>query len=251
MEYRVEELAAAGGIRVDTLRFYQSRGLLPPPLRRGRTAIYDDTHLETLRRIRGLQRDGFSLAQIRRLLAEQNGHGQNELLAALAREQIGERTLTRAELAAEAGVPEALVRAAEAAGLLEPLLLNGEERFGESELEMARAGLALLAAGFPMQTLLEQAVGHSQHVQELCDSAIELFDAHVRKREGEPASDTDVTQMFQQLLPQVTRLVALHFQRTLVNRALNRLRGGDEHEALRAALAATEQARLEVDVSWR
>ena len=67
MEYRVEELAAAGGIRVDTLRFYQSRGLLPPPLRRGRTAIYDDTHLETLRRIRGLQRDGFSLAQIRRL----------------------------------------------------------------------------------------------------------------------------------------------------------------------------------------
>ena len=45
--------------------------------------------------------------------------------------------------------------------------------------------------------------------------------------------------------------VSLHFQRTLVNRALNRLRGKDEHRALRAALEATENARLEVEVEWR
>ena len=60
-----------------------------------------------------------------------------------------------------------------------------------------------------------------------------------------------MTEVFQKLLPQVTRLVALHFQRTLVNRALNRLRGKQEHDALHAALAATENARLEVDVTWR
>jgi DNA-binding transcriptional MerR regulator len=254
MEYRVEQLAALAGVRVDTLRFYQARGLLQPPRREGRAAIYGDAHLERLRRIRRLQQDGFSLAQIRRLLAGEDAGREPRLLAALARERVGERTLTRQELAAEAGVPEVMLRAAEAAGLVEPLVVDGEERFGESELEMARAGLALLESGFPLQPLLEQAVDHAQHVQKLCDAAIELFDTHVRHREGgqgEPASDVAVTEVFQKLLPQVTRLVALHFQRTLVNRALNRLRGGEEHEALRAALAATENARLEVEVSWR
>lgn len=257
MEYRVEELAAAAGVRVDTLRFYQARELLPAPARRGRVAIYGEEHLAALRRIRELQRDGFSLAQIRRLVAGAPGERRPRLLAALARERVGERTLTRGELAAEAGVPEALVRAAEAAGLMEPLQLDGEERFGESEVEMAQAGLALLESGFPLQAVLEHAVAHAQHVQKLCDAAIELFNTHVRHREDETAGsegtvgDAAVTVVFQKLLPQITRLVALHFQRTLVNRALNRLRGEEEHAALRAALEATEHARLDVVVAWR
>ncbi|MBW2495552.1 MAG: MerR family DNA-binding transcriptional regulator [Deltaproteobacteria bacterium] len=33
MEYRVEQLAAAAQLPVDTLRFYQARGLLPAPRR--------------------------------------------------------------------------------------------------------------------------------------------------------------------------------------------------------------------------
>ena len=56
---------------------------------------------------------------------------------------------------------------------------------------------------------------------------------------------------FQALLPQVTRLVAVHFQRTLVSRALNRLHGKEGNEALEAALAATESANLEIAVTWR
>lgn len=251
MEYRVEELAAAAGIRVDTIRFYQGRGLLAPPRREGRVAVYDDDHLARLRRIRDLQHRGFTLAQIRKVLAEPDPSEAAPLLAALARERVGGRTLTRAELAAEAGVPEVLLRAAENAGLVEPLVVNGEERFGEADLEMARAGLALLEAGFPLQTLLGHAVSHAGHVQELCDAAIDLFDDHVRKS-GPAADDTEaITAVFRALLPQVTRLVAVHFQRTLVNRALNRLRGRGERDALEAALAATDQARLEVEVAWR
>ena len=42
MEFRVEELAARSGVRVDTLRFYQARGLLPAPERVGRVAVYGD-----------------------------------------------------------------------------------------------------------------------------------------------------------------------------------------------------------------
>jgi DNA-binding transcriptional MerR regulator len=252
MDYRVEEIAAAAGVRVDTLRFYQGRGLIPAPTRVGRVAIYGEKHLERLRRIRSLQRQGFTLAQIRQVLERPPQRGADEaLLAALVKESVGERTLTRAELAAEAGVPEALIGAAQTAGLVEPLMVEGEERFGEADLEMARAGLALLEAGFPLQTLIERAVAHARNIQELCEGAIELFDEHVRKRGGEENDDDEVTAVFQKLMPQVTRLVALHFQRTLVNRALNRLGGKDEHGALAAALAAVESAQLKVEVKWQ
>lgn len=249
MEYRVEDLARAAGVPVDTLRFYQARGLLPAPRRRGRVAIYDEDHLARLRRIRELRDGGFKLAQIQRLLSEPRAES-SDLLAVLVKESVGRRTVSRAELATEAGVPEALVQAAQSAGLIEPLVVNGEERFGEPEVEMARAGLALLQSGFPVQALLEHAVGHARHVQELCDAAIELFNDHVRKRDGQPEDDAAVTAVFQKLMPQVTRLVALHFQRTLVTRALNRLRDNRDYQALDAALSATKNARLDVEVTW-
>jgi DNA-binding transcriptional MerR regulator len=251
MEYRVEELAIASGVGVDTIRFYQGRGLLDAPERRGRVAWYGEAHLERLRRIRTLQGQGFTLAQIRRVLVGPERAGPEPLLAALVDAGVGARTLTLEELSAEAGVPKVLVRGAIDAGLIEPLQLDGEERFSESDLEMVRVGLSLLEAGFPLQTLLQEAVRHAGHVQETCDAAIELFDAHVRKQ-GPASRDMEaITGIFQRLFPLVTRLVAVHFQRTLVTHALRRLQGTEEEDALHAALSALEAARLEVEVAWR
>ncbi len=250
MEYRVEELAAQAGISVDTIRFYQGRGLLPPPERRGRVAIYGDVHLERLSRIRSLAEGGLSLAVIRRLLQGQESgeltHDDTSLVAALASERVGERTLTRAELAAESGVAEPLVAAAEAAGLLTPLRVGGEARYAEADLAMSRAGLAILSAGFPLNELLALAVEHASHIQGLAERAIDLFDDHIR-RAATPSDEPEaVTDAFRRLLPQVTRLVALHFQRTVVTRALARLEGRRELEDLAEALAAVESSRLEV-----
>ncbi len=251
MEYRVETLAAAVATSVDTIRFYQARGLLPAPRRVGRVAWYDDAHLERLHRIRELKQQGFSLAQIQRLLARSRGGQDDALVTALVEQERGGRLLTRDELAAETGVPEVLVRAAEAAGLGEPVVVDGEPRFGESDVAMARAALEILEAGFPLQKLLALSVGHARHVGEVCEQAIDLFDEHVRGREDAPGDREAISDAFRRLLPQVTRLVALHFQRTLVSRALNRLSGSDQHEALEAAREATQSARLEVDVAWR
>jgi DNA-binding transcriptional MerR regulator len=249
MEYRVEDLAAAAGIPVDTLRFYQTRGLLPKPGHRGRLAIYDAGHLQRLRRIRSLVEQGFSLAQIGRVLeGDEEGPASEPLLAALAREGVGQRTYSRAELAAEVGIPEALIQAVEAAGLGEPLEIDGEPRFVEADLEMARAALAVLGAGFPLDVLLGLSARHASHVRDVADEAIDLFDAYIRKGAAEEEA---ITQAFRSLLPQITRLVALHFQRTLVNRALERLAGseGDRKVNLERALAATRSSRLEVE--WR
>jgi len=251
VEYRVEQLAAATGVGVDTIRFYQGRGLLRPPERRGRVAWYGEAHVERLRRIRSLQSQGFKLDQIRRVLADGAREGPGPLLSALVDAGVGARTLSLEELAGEAGVPASLLRAAVSAGLLEPLRVKGEERFSEADLEMARLGLGLLEAGFPLQTLLEHAVRHAGSVRDTCDAAIALFDDHVRKS-GPAAGDVAaITESFQRLLPAVTRLVAVHFQRTLVTRALRRLEGTAESDALQAALEALDTGRLEVEVAWR
>jgi DNA-binding transcriptional MerR regulator len=253
MKYRIEQLADLSGVRIDTIRFYQGKGLMPPPERRGRIAMYDDEHLARLRCIRGLLSEGFSLAQIGRLLEREpatNGvlrDGSDDLLRALVEESVGDRALSRADLAAEAGVPEGLIDAVVSAGLLEPVRISGAERFSEADLEMARTAIAILGQGFPLQELLQLAVDHAEHVLEVADRGIDLFDDHVRKRPD--ASPDETTDAFRRLLPHVTRLVALHFQRTLVNRALERLKASGEDDVLQEALAATESRRLEV--AWR
>ncbi len=247
MQYRVEELANAAGVRVDTVRFYQGRGLLQKPRRQGRVAIYDDAHLTRLRQIRGLLEQGFTLAQIRRVLEPRESAEPTEpLLEALVREGVGQRTFSRAELASEAGVPEALIQAAQAADLVEPIQVDGEPRFSQSDLEMARAALAILGAGFPLDALLRIAVDHARSVRSLSDAAIDLFDDYIRKAGGDEPAITDA---FRRLLPEATRLVALHFQRTLVNRALERLRGKADGRTLERALSAVRSGRLEVE--WR
>jgi DNA-binding transcriptional MerR regulator len=274
MAYRVEALARAGGVTVDTVRFYQGRGLIPSPRRQGRVAIYGEAHLERLREVRELLRQGFSLAQIQRVAGVSNGGsdsaaaagegtaaGDAALLVALARESIGERSLSLSELAAESGVPEAILGAARSAGLLEPVLVEGEERYSAADLEMARAGLAILEAGLPLDELLNLAVTHARNAAETSEAAIDLFDDYVRKagdtrkagdvrKAGDRGGDAQgIGEAFRLLLPQVTRLVALHFQRTLVNRAIERMRAKGEAAALESAIASVESSRLEIQ--WR
>ncbi len=253
MEYRVEELASQAGVAVDTVRYYQARGLIEPPRREGRRAIYGEDHVAQLARVRELASQGFKLAQIQRLTAERPG--DEALLGALVEERVGGRTFSRDELAHEAGVPEAFIAAAESAGLIEALTIEGEPRFSEADLQMARAGMGLLAAGLPVAQLLELAQRHAQNVEGVVEEAIDLFNESIRKTtRSEHASPDHVSEAFRSLLPQVTRLVALHFQRTLVSRALDRLAdsaGDRELESLRDALTVSGGRQLSVDVEWR
>src|SRR6185312_8149223 len=58
-------LAAKSGIPSRTIRFYQAKGVLPAPRRRGRVAFYDDSHLERLKVVAELQDKGLRLRAIR------------------------------------------------------------------------------------------------------------------------------------------------------------------------------------------
>lgn len=67
----IAKLARAAGIGVETVRYYQRRGLLAVPRTGGKSAFreYDGSHLRTLLFIRRAQAAGFTLEGIRELLA--------------------------------------------------------------------------------------------------------------------------------------------------------------------------------------
>ncbi|MFE2967830.1 MerR family transcriptional regulator [Streptomyces sp. NPDC059340] len=67
----VDELAARAGVTVRTVRFYSSKGLLPPPvIGPRRVGHYSQEHLARLALIEELQRQGMTLAAIERHLQQ-------------------------------------------------------------------------------------------------------------------------------------------------------------------------------------
>jgi DNA-binding transcriptional MerR regulator len=71
--YTIDELAAQTGVPSRTIRFYQAKGALAPPVRRGRIAYYDDSHAERLRLVAHMQDRGLSLRAIRDLFQRTEG----------------------------------------------------------------------------------------------------------------------------------------------------------------------------------
>jgi DNA-binding transcriptional MerR regulator len=67
---RTGQVAARAGVNIQTLRYYERRRLLAPPIRRpSGQRTYPETTVALLRCIKGAQRLGFTLAEIEELLA--------------------------------------------------------------------------------------------------------------------------------------------------------------------------------------
>jgi MerR family transcriptional regulator, mercuric resistance operon regulatory protein len=64
----IGSLAVGGGVGVETVRFYQRRGLLETPTREGGIRRYGSDHMRRLRFIKQAQAAGFTLEQIKELL---------------------------------------------------------------------------------------------------------------------------------------------------------------------------------------
>jgi MerR family mercuric resistance operon transcriptional regulator len=83
----IGKLAAAGSVGVETIRFYQRKGLLPTPERAGGIRRYGNDDVRRLKFIREAQAGGFTLEQIRELLALDAGTDRARARA-LAAERI-------------------------------------------------------------------------------------------------------------------------------------------------------------------
>ena len=67
--YRIGTLAAAANVNIETIRYYQRRGLIPEPRRPiGGARRYSSSDVERLRFIKRAQAVGFTLAEIHTLL---------------------------------------------------------------------------------------------------------------------------------------------------------------------------------------
>lgn len=163
------------------------------------------------------------------------------------------RTLDRAELAEAAGVPAFIADLVIDAGLIAPVEPaaaesgptaepaadgtpaspaesaaadavpadpNGGERFDPAAVDMLVAARTLVDEGIAVEELAALAMRHATHVESVVDDAIELFERH-RRRDGRDLSGLSAT--LHRLAPVVTDLVAKHFERTLMARALSRV----------------------------
>jgi DNA-binding transcriptional MerR regulator len=90
----IGDLAKLAGVKTDTIRFYEKRGLLPKP---GRAVsgyrAYDERSLKQLRFIKQAQSLGFSLDEIRRIL-DLRGQGGETCRCVI---KIAEATLEETE----------------------------------------------------------------------------------------------------------------------------------------------------------
>src|SRR4029079_14995022 len=57
------------GMSVRNVRFYTTKGLIPPPIRRGRSGYYTPDHIARLELVRELQSHGFTRAAIEKYVA--------------------------------------------------------------------------------------------------------------------------------------------------------------------------------------
>src|SRR3546814_3082662 len=65
----LEELTNRVGMSVRNVRFYTTKGLVPPPIRRGRSGYYSSDHVARLELVQELQAHGFTLSAIEKYVA--------------------------------------------------------------------------------------------------------------------------------------------------------------------------------------
>ncbi len=222
MRLRVEELSGRSGVSVDTIRYYQSRGLLDPPTREGRVGWYSEAHLDRLQRIRSLKDRGLNLAAIR-LMVDGSVDPVDAGLVAVLEQADPDGGLSVEEFARRTGLPSPVIEAIAREGLIPATSIDGSVRFREADIEMVQAGVSLLEAGLPLDELLALARIHDEEMRKVADRAVELFIRFVRDPLRASGKDDDVAarlrDSFDRMLPATTALVANHFRGLLVEAA--------------------------------
>ena len=175
----IDQLAARAGMTVRTVRSHVTRRLLPPPRLAGRTAYYGEEHVARLELIATLQRDGFNLAAIERLVravppgsSEQVLAFHRSLLAPWLHEEPIE--LTHLELARRIGIPvdTAVLARMEELGLVEPL--DGD-LVRVVNPALLRAGEQVIRLGVPAAQVVEVDPAIRPHLREVARAFVELF----------------------------------------------------------------------------
>jgi len=228
---------------VRNVRAHASRGLLPSPQLRGRTAYYGADHLARLQLIAGLQQQGFSLAAIEAVVQHTPARSAEQALAfyrgILAPWQSEDPVeLPYTELAAWLGVepqPATLDRM-HAEGVLEPL---GEGRVRIPNPALLRAGAQTVRLGIPVEAVLALRPELVRHARAIAELFVGLFRDTVWEKHlahGRPRSElSEVLRIVEELQPIGAQALLAAFRaampeaiEALVREEYERLAGGAE-----------------------
>jgi DNA-binding transcriptional MerR regulator len=169
--WRIDDLAHRAGLTVDTVRYYQAQGLLPPAERCGRAKVYGPEHLERLERIRQLQQRRFSLAAIRALITEDRAG----LVDGVFADKDETRTYDLDELAERAGVDLEFVASLRRTGLLRDPAEHGRDAYDGEDLDLLRALAELRRLGLDDRVILELGRIYAEGIEATQREVVELF----------------------------------------------------------------------------
>jgi DNA-binding transcriptional MerR regulator len=174
----LEELTARVSMSVRTIRFYTTRGLVPPPIRRGRSGFYTSDHAARIELVRELQAHGFTLSAIERYVARIPSDASPETIAlhrTLLAPWLAEQpeTMTRRQLHRAAGreLTEDELDTLNALGIVFAV------KQGRFEVALAHlpVGVALLDLGMPLDAALAAQDIFTSHGREVAEELTELF----------------------------------------------------------------------------
>ena len=178
----LDELTKRVGMSVRNVRFYTTRGLVPPPIRRGRSGYYSAEHIVRLELVRELQAHGFTLSAIEGYMARIPPGASPETIAlhrTLLAPWMAElpETLSRKELVRRAGRPlsEDDLDTLNALGIVYPTK-QGKYQVAVAHLSV---GVALLDLGMPFEAALAAQDIFMAHGRAIADELTELFRTQV------------------------------------------------------------------------
>jgi DNA-binding transcriptional MerR regulator len=174
----LEELTERVGMSVRNIRFYTTKGLVPPPIRRGRSGYYTADHVARLQLVQELQGHGFTLSAIERYVAGIPAGASPEDIA-LHRAMLAPwmadswEELSRAELDQRAGrsLSGPDLETLAALGVVQPAG-RGRVRVSMSQLGV---GLGLLDLGYPIEAARAAAEVYAVHGRAIAEELYELF----------------------------------------------------------------------------
>ncbi|MCK1818435.1 MerR family transcriptional regulator [Streptomyces sp. XM83C] len=222
----IDELAARAGVTVRTVRFYSTRGLLPPPvLGPRRVGWYGAGHLARLALIEELRRQGMTLAAIERYLrqlpADLSARDlalHRAVVASWAPDAVV--SVSREELDRRAGRPlsEAEVERLAAMDVVVP---DGDGF--RIDVGLLRLGVELLDVPLSQETVLAAREVLVQHSRAAARELSGLLRAAVADR-----GPQDVKSLSAHMRPLVVQALLTTFQRSLKEELRVWLDGGDE-----------------------
>jgi DNA-binding transcriptional MerR regulator len=220
----VDELAARAGVTVRTIRFYSTRGLLPPPdIGPRRVGHYGPDHLSRLALIEELQHQGLTLAAIERYLQQLppdlSAHDlaiHRALVAAWSPDTAEETTLEQLERRAGRPLTEQDVDRLAAMNVLER---TGDPDAFRVDPGLLQLGVQLLDVPIALETILASRTVLMEHGRSAARELSRLFRDEVWQPYVERESDDDHVRTMKSLSahmqPMVVQALVTAFTRSL------------------------------------